>query len=79
MIVSAPFRMPPALGVNVILIMQLAPRATEIPQVFVWAKSPLAVMLVTARGVLPGLLSVTAWAAPGGLGRRTRLDTRIGD
>lgn len=59
LIVSAPFRVPPALGVNVTLIMQLAPTATESPRVFVWAKSPLALMLLMVSGALPLLVRVT--------------------
>src|SRR6516164_6403022 len=37
---SAAVRDPRWVGVNVTLIVQLAPGATELPQLFVWAKSP---------------------------------------
>jgi hypothetical protein len=33
-------RVPAAVGANVTLIMQFAPAATPLPQVFVWEKSP---------------------------------------
>src|SRR5438128_5108384 len=62
-IVRLPVRFPPAAGVNVTLIVQLAPAATLLPQVLVWAKSPLAVMLVTFRTPFPVLLRVTLCAA----------------
>ena len=38
--VTAAVRVPVAVGVKVTLIVQLAPAATELPQVLVWAKSP---------------------------------------
>jgi hypothetical protein len=60
---TAAVRLPVAEGVKVTLIVQLAPAATELPQVLVWAKS-LALAPVTARLVmfsvaLPVLLTVT--------------------
>ena len=59
---TAPVRVPVAVGVNVTLMVQEAPAATELPQVSVSAKSPLAEMLVTLNVPLPVLLSVTDWA-----------------
>jgi hypothetical protein len=53
---------PPAVGVKVTLIVQLAPAATLLPQLLVWAKFPLLVMLATARAMFPVLDSVTACA-----------------
>jgi hypothetical protein len=46
-----------ALGINVTLIVQLAPAATELPQVLVWAKSPgsvpVGLTLVMLSAVVP--------------------------
>jgi hypothetical protein len=60
-------RVPVALGVNVTLIVQDAPAATDVPQLFVCAKSPVLVpvmaILVTLNAALPVLLNVTACAA----------------
>jgi hypothetical protein len=59
-------RVPAAVGVNVTLIVQLPPAATELPQVFVSAKSavlvPVMLMLVMLKLVLPVLLRVTLCA-----------------
>jgi len=60
---TAPVRVPVAVGVNVTLMVQEAPAATELPQVFVSAKSPLAVMLVMLNVPLPVLVSVEDWGA----------------
>ena len=57
--VTAPVLIPVAVGLKVTLRVQLAPTATLDLQVFVWEKSPLAVMLVMLRVALPVLLSVT--------------------
>ena len=65
--VRAPLKLPALAGVNVTLIVQLAPAATLVPQVLVWAKSPalvpLRVMLVMLRVALPLLVRVTELAA----------------
>jgi hypothetical protein len=61
-IVKAPLLEPAAVGVKVTLRVQLALAATLEPQVLVWEKSPLAVMLVMLRVALPVLLSVTLCA-----------------
>ena len=58
-----PVRVPDAVGVNETLMVQLAPAATELPQVLVWAKSPLAETLVRFSEALPVLESVTDCAA----------------
>jgi hypothetical protein len=58
-----PVRLPDAVGVNVTLMVQFAPAATELPQVLVWAKSPLAETLVRFSEALPVLESVTDCAA----------------
>jgi hypothetical protein len=64
--VTAALRAPVAVGVKVTLILQLAPAATLVPQVFVWLKSPLfapvIVMLVMLSAAVPVFESVTAWA-----------------
>ena len=59
MIVIEPLREPVAVGVKVTLRVQLAPAAKLEPQVLVWAKSPLTVMLAIVRIALPVLLRVT--------------------
>ena len=58
-IVTAPVRVPAAVGLKVTLSVQLALAARLAPQVLVWEKSPLAVMLVMLRVALPVFLSVT--------------------
>jgi hypothetical protein len=57
--VTAPVRVPVAVGLKVTLRVQLAPAATLDPQVWVWEKSPRALMLVIVRTALPVFLSVT--------------------
>jgi hypothetical protein len=63
-IVKVPVRVPVAVGVKVTLIVQLAPALTVLPQVLVWEKSPLAVMLETVSEAFPVLVSVTFWGRP---------------
>jgi len=68
MTVTAAVRIPVAVGVNVTLIVQFPLfAATELPQLFVCAKSPLFApvtpMLVILRAALPVLVSVTVCAA----------------
>ena len=58
-IVTAPVRVPAAVGLKVTRSVQLALTATLDLQVFVWEKSPLAVMLVMLRVALPVFLRVT--------------------
>ena len=57
--VTAPARVPVAFGLKVTLSVQLVLAATLEPQVLVWEKSPLTVMLVRLRAALPVFLSVT--------------------
>src|SRR5438552_1905593 len=57
--VIVPVRVPVAVGVKVTLMLQLAPAATDVPQVLVCMKSPLATMLVTLSATVPVLVSVT--------------------
>ena len=52
-IVTAPVRVPVAVGVKVTLIVQDEPADTPPPQVLVCAKSPLATMLVIVKARLP--------------------------
>jgi len=61
--VIVPGRLPAAVGVKVTLMEQLAPAATEGPQVLVWAYGALAAMLVMVRAAVPELVSVTVCAA----------------
>ena len=57
--VIEPVREPVAVGVNVTLIVHDELAARLEPQVLVWEKSPLMVMLEIVRVALPGLLRVT--------------------
>ena len=60
-------RVPVVVGENVTLIWQLAPAEIELPQLLVWAKSPLlppvSEIPVTLNAALPELVSVNAFAA----------------
>ena len=60
--VIEPLREPAAVGVKVTLIVQKALAARLEPQVLVWEKSPLAVMLEIVRAAFPVLLNVTLCA-----------------
>ena len=57
--VSVPVRLPTTVGVNVTLIVHLAFPATVVPQVMVWAKSPLTATLVIVSVVGRLLVRVT--------------------
>ena len=57
--VSWPVRVPVAIGVKVTWIEQLPPAATDVPQLFVSAKSPLVPIEVIERAPLPLFVSVT--------------------
>src|SRR5690242_11434717 len=61
--VIAPVCSPAVVGVNVTLIVQLAPAATEMPQLFVCANCPLETILVMLSDAVPVFLSVTDFAA----------------
>jgi hypothetical protein len=61
--VIAPVLVPPALGLNVTLIEQERPAATDVPQSFDCAKSPEAAMPEMASDALPVLVSVKTCAA----------------
>src|SRR5581483_2175306 len=63
LMVTVPVRAPVAAGAKVTLIVQLAPAATELPQVWVCAKSPLAVMLVIVKIEVLVFFTVTDCAA----------------
>jgi hypothetical protein len=58
-IVRTPVLVPVAVGLKVTLRVQLVLATRLEPQVLVWEKSPLAVMLVMLRVALPVLLRVT--------------------
>ena len=62
---SVPVRVPGLEGVKVTLMVQLAPAATEAPQVLLWAKSVVFVskMLVMVNVALPVLVSVIVCGA----------------
>ena len=61
-IVKVPVRVPPAVGVNVTEMVQLAATARLDPQVLVWAKSPEEAMDVTLNAAEPLSVSVTVCA-----------------
>jgi hypothetical protein len=58
-VVKEPLREPLAVGVKVPLRVQLALGARLAPQLLVWEKSPLAVMLVMLSVALPVLMKET--------------------
>ena len=62
-IVMAPVRVPVTVGVNLTLIAQFPPAATELPRLSVSAKSPLAEIPVIVKAAEPVLVSVTVCAA----------------
>jgi hypothetical protein len=57
--VMAPVLVPVAVGLKVTLMVQLALAATLEPQVLIWEKSPLTVILVIVRVAFPVFLRVT--------------------
>ena len=59
--VTEPDRVPTAAGVKVTLMVQLAPGARELPQVFVSAKSPVIVIPEIVSGAFPVFESVVLW------------------
>jgi hypothetical protein len=65
--VKVAVRVPPAVGLNVTLMVQLELAASELPQLLDWAKSPLLVpvtaMLEMLSAAPPEFVSVTGWAA----------------
>lgn len=60
-IVISPDAEPSAVGVNVMLIVQLAWAAKLVPQLLVCAKSPVGKMLVMLTAVDPVFVKVTGW------------------
>jgi hypothetical protein len=58
-----PVRKPVAVGVKLTEIVHVPATATEVPQVLVWLKSPLAAIVVIVKGAVPELVSVTDCAA----------------
>ena len=60
---TVPERVPPAVGVKVMLMLQFAAAARLAPQVLVWAKSPLAAMLEILSVTFPEFVSFTDCAA----------------
>ena len=61
--VTVPVSVPVAVGVNVTLIVQAAPAASDVPQLFVWPKFALAVIDVMEITVEPILVKVTGCVA----------------
>ena len=57
--VMLPFSGPTKVGVNVTLMVQLAPAARADPQSFIWVKSPAETMLTIFSVEFPVLVSVT--------------------
>lgn len=58
-----PLRGPVTVGVKVTLMLQFAPAASVLPQLFVWAKSPLAAMVAIDKGPVPLFVRMTVCAA----------------
>lgn len=65
MILNDPARLPGALGVKVMLIVQLAATARLLPQLFVWPKSPVTLMLLMVSAAVPLFVKVAACATLG--------------
>jgi len=61
--VTEPYRLPGAVGVKVTVIVHEIPGATLAPQVLVWAKFPLAAMVVMFKAALPVFVRITVWGA----------------
>jgi len=61
--VRVPVLVPPATGLKVAEIVQLAPTLTLVPQVLLWEKSPVVVIVRGVRAPLPVLVSVSARGA----------------
>jgi hypothetical protein len=59
LIVIDPDRAPGAVGVKVTVTVQLLPAASELPQVFVCEKSPVATMLESVSAAVPPLVTDT--------------------
>jgi hypothetical protein len=57
--VTTPVLVPVAVGLKVTLMVQEAPAATLEPQVLVWEKSPLALIMILLSVAFPEFLSVT--------------------
>ncbi len=55
---SVPNRLPAAEGLKTTLIVQLAPAATDTPQLFVWLKSPVVTSEEIVSDMFPLLVSV---------------------
>ena len=58
--VTVPFNAPPAAGVKLTLIVQLAPAITEPPQVLVAEKWPVGATVVMVKVAVPVFFKVTA-------------------
>ncbi len=63
LMVSVPLLAPPAVGVNVTLMEQVAPPGRLAPQLLVCWKSPLVEMLVMVKGAAPVLRTFTVFGA----------------
>ena len=59
----APVRVPATVGVKVTVMLQLDAALSEVPQLFVSEKSPLATMLRMLRGALPEFVSFDVFDA----------------
>ena len=57
--VSEPVRLPVAVGVKVMVTVQLFPASSPLPQLLVWLKSPVTLMLLIESVAVPVLLKVT--------------------
>jgi hypothetical protein len=57
--ITEPVRLPAAVGLKVTEIWQLPAAATDVPQVFVWAKSPVAEIEEIASVTVPEFVSIT--------------------
>jgi hypothetical protein len=60
---SEPVSGPPLVGENLTLTVQDEPAAIEPPQLLVWLNGPVMPIEETDAALLPGLVTVTGWAA----------------
>src|ERR1035437_8142461 len=60
---TVPLRKPTTVGVKVTWMVQLAPPASDEPQLLAWAKSPVAAIPVNVSAAHPVFTSVSIWMA----------------
>jgi hypothetical protein len=59
--VAEPVRVPTVVGLNQIMIVQLPPASTLVPQLVAWLKSPLATIPARCNGPTPTFERIAVW------------------